>query len=215
MKNTSSEFIPDGRELALTSPTVTQPTVVRMVRAHVSPRRDAGSILPGCRSEKILIISIGLSASGRYVYPGPLVSPVVSCPEDVDLRGGGDSAGLVLRTMISLEKDTSSKHLDDRCQEFVAEAPSVAVLDIALQAEGNLRGYPLQTCPNLKARYSLANSTARHAIATIYSEGGGMIHTIDMSSYHVRSTPLNHHRKVDKIRFFYGLQRPRLKNKDR
>ncbi|KAL4563467.1 hypothetical protein LXL04_027510 [Taraxacum kok-saghyz] len=29
-----------------------QPTVVRMVRAHVSPRRDAGSILPGYRNEK-------------------------------------------------------------------------------------------------------------------------------------------------------------------
>ncbi|KAL4590020.1 hypothetical protein LXL04_002938 [Taraxacum kok-saghyz] len=52
-----------------------------MVRAHVSPRRDAGSILPGCRNEKILINSVGLSASGRYVYPGPLVSPVVSCPK--------------------------------------------------------------------------------------------------------------------------------------
>ncbi|KAL4584300.1 hypothetical protein LXL04_008896 [Taraxacum kok-saghyz] len=52
-----------------------------MVRALVSPRRDVGSILPGCRNEKILINSAGLSASGWCVYPGSLVYPVVSCPK--------------------------------------------------------------------------------------------------------------------------------------
>ena len=68
-----------------------------MVRTSVALRRDAGSILPGCRNEKILINSVGLSASGWFVYPVLLVYPVVICPKTLLSGGGGDSAGLVLR----------------------------------------------------------------------------------------------------------------------
>ena len=68
-----------------------------MVRTSVALRRDAGSILPGCKFEKDINQLVGLSASGWFVYSVLLVYPVVICPKTLLYGGGGDSAGLVLR----------------------------------------------------------------------------------------------------------------------
>ncbi|KAL4589291.1 hypothetical protein LXL04_002197 [Taraxacum kok-saghyz] len=59
----------------------THSSVVRMVRTSAALRRGAGSILPGCKNEKILLNLVGLSASEGFVYPGLLVYPVVNSPK--------------------------------------------------------------------------------------------------------------------------------------